>query len=143
MDGHVHRHIVMIVRYNGKFGAIGLSRKKELMYKPVTFDTFADILADFKQSYEKYYHQLLKIKFGLPISHDSHSTEMVCWKFFSLSVVKMPWPAIQKATSSFARDAHNHQADWRRCHALSKGGSRQQKLVTIDEDGELKMQPAA
>ena len=34
-DNHVHRHVVLGVYYANRFGAIGLSRKQDLMNKPV------------------------------------------------------------------------------------------------------------
>ncbi len=32
-----YRHIVLAVHFNGCYGALGLSRRKNLMYKPLTF----------------------------------------------------------------------------------------------------------
>ena len=34
-DNHVHRHVVMGIYHNNQFGALGLSRKKDLMNKPL------------------------------------------------------------------------------------------------------------
>jgi tubulinyl-Tyr carboxypeptidase len=34
----IYRHIVLIVRYNDMFGALGLSRRNDLMYKPLVFE---------------------------------------------------------------------------------------------------------
>ena len=32
-----HRHVVLGVHHNGKFGALGLSRRDDLMFKPLKF----------------------------------------------------------------------------------------------------------
>ena len=35
--GNTHRHVVLAIYHNGYYGAIGMSRRKELMYKPLIF----------------------------------------------------------------------------------------------------------
>uniref|UniRef100_K1QH50 Vasohibin-1 n=1 Tax=Magallana gigas TaxID=29159 RepID=K1QH50_MAGGI len=35
--GNVHRHVVLGIYYAGSYGTIGMSRREDLMYKPVTF----------------------------------------------------------------------------------------------------------
>ena len=35
--GNEHRHVVLGVHFNGYYGAIGISRRGDLMYKPLTF----------------------------------------------------------------------------------------------------------
>lgn len=34
---NVHRHVVLVVSWNGLFGALGMSRRADLMYKPLQF----------------------------------------------------------------------------------------------------------
>ena len=60
LNGHVHRHIVLLVREksSGQFGALGLSRRKELAYKELRYDTCSSILSDYKRSYEKWWHEV-------------------------------------------------------------------------------------
>ena len=48
IDGHRYGHIVLAVRYGGRVGALGLSRRPNLMYKPCEFETLADLVADYK-----------------------------------------------------------------------------------------------
>lgn len=36
-DGMYFRHVVLVVQHGGLYGALGLSRRKELMYKPLVF----------------------------------------------------------------------------------------------------------
>lgn len=35
--GNVHRHVVLGIYYAGSYGTIGMSRREDLMYKPLTF----------------------------------------------------------------------------------------------------------
>jgi hypothetical protein len=37
-SGHYHRHVVLGLYYSGKFGAIGMSRRDDLMYKPLSYN---------------------------------------------------------------------------------------------------------
>lgn len=36
-NGNIHRHVVLGVYHAGKYGAIGMSRRDDLMYKPMHF----------------------------------------------------------------------------------------------------------
>lgn len=36
-NGNVHRHVVLGIYYSGRWGTIGMSRREELMYKPLIF----------------------------------------------------------------------------------------------------------
>ena len=66
------RHIILAVRHpdTGKWGALGLSRRAELMDKPLTYPTLADLLADYVASYKRWWHTVLRIRIGLPVPHD-------------------------------------------------------------------------
>ena len=66
------RHIILAVRHpdTGKWGALGLSRRAELMDKPLTYSTLADLLADYVASYKRWWHTVLRIRIGLPVPHD-------------------------------------------------------------------------
>lgn len=59
MNGHVHRHIVLLIRERatGQFGALGISRRKELAYKELRYNSCSDVLADYRRSYEKWWHE--------------------------------------------------------------------------------------
>ena len=39
---------------SSKFGALGISRRPELMDKGLCFDSLADVITDYKQAYEKW-----------------------------------------------------------------------------------------
>lgn len=83
---HLHRHIVLGVSYGGFYGAIGMSRRDDLMYKPLEFKSLADLVLDFAKCYRKYYHTVKKVKVGLPIIHDPHSYEVINWKALMVSL---------------------------------------------------------
>jgi hypothetical protein len=59
----VYRHIVLAVHHlpSGRFGALGISRREELMYKPLRFGSLAELVSDYKAGYEAWWHKLLKV----------------------------------------------------------------------------------
>ena len=42
-DSNTYRHIVLAVRYEGKWGALGISRRSKLMNKDIRFDSLSDM----------------------------------------------------------------------------------------------------
>ena len=70
LRGTVHRHIVLAVRYEGKWGAVGISRRPSLMNKDFVFDTLSDLVQNYVTSYEACYHKLLTLYIGLPFTHE-------------------------------------------------------------------------
>lgn len=49
--GVTHRHIVLAVRLEEKWGAIGISRRDCLMKKKINFDSLTDLIREFESSY--------------------------------------------------------------------------------------------
>jgi Vasohibin len=49
--GVTHRHIVLAVRLEEKWGAIGISRRDCLMKKKMNFDSLTDLIREFESSY--------------------------------------------------------------------------------------------
>ena len=43
IDGQTYKHIVLAVKHNSKWGSIGLSRRRELYYKDLVYDSFAEL----------------------------------------------------------------------------------------------------
>lgn len=86
---NVHRHVVLGLSYGSNYGALGMSRRKELMDKPVSFQSLGQLVLEYKEAYEKCHHSLKKVKLSLPIVHDIHSCERVKWKYLTLPVYKM------------------------------------------------------
>jgi hypothetical protein len=65
----VHRHMVLAVCVSGKWGALGISRRRCLMDKPVISNSLYDLIIDYRQSYHSVYHKLLTIYLGMPFPH--------------------------------------------------------------------------
>lgn len=47
-----------------KWGALGISRRDELMFKDLAFDSLSELVLDFKAGYEKWWHKLQKARIG-------------------------------------------------------------------------------
>ena len=82
----VFRHIVLVVRYQNKFGALGISRRSSLMWKDVRFDSLYELIMEFRDSYRMVSHELLAIYLGLPIPHDLSIDAPVKWKAVRVSM---------------------------------------------------------
>ncbi|XP_071962530.1 tubulinyl-Tyr carboxypeptidase 2-like [Antedon mediterranea] len=96
-SGTTHRHVVLGVRYNGRYGSLGMSRRSDLMDKPLVFTTLTDLVLDFVKAYGNYWHVVQKVKIGLPVPHDPLSYVPIEWKYLSLNMVKL-------STSEMRRD---------------------------------------
>jgi len=105
-EGGVYRHVVLGVYYNGKYGALGMSRRKDLMYKPLKYESLPSLVKEFLRCYRRYGHIVRKIKCGNKITKDPHSFEPIPWKGISLEVGKMK-------DSEMTRDLEHHSRDLR------------------------------
>ena len=78
----VYRHTVLGVKYGPTYGALGLSRRTDLAYKPLNgkYDRLSVLIDDFLQAYKNYGHTVLRVKIGLPIVHDLKSFLTINWK---------------------------------------------------------------
>jgi hypothetical protein len=78
----LYRHIVLAVRDapSGRWGALGISRRPELMFKPLEHASLAGLVAEFIQAYSVWGHAVQKVRVGLPAPHDAASPENVCWR---------------------------------------------------------------
>lgn len=89
LNGCTHQHVVLGLHYKNKYGSIGMSRRNDLMSKPLEYDSLADLILDFKKSYENYSHILLRVKIGMTVTHDIFSYESIQWGVVSLNVNKI------------------------------------------------------
>lgn len=89
---------------DGRYGSLGMSRRAELMDKPLTFRTLSDLIFDFEDSYKKYLHTVKKVKIGLYVPHEPHSFQPIEWKQLVLNVSKMLRADIRKELEKYARD---------------------------------------
>ena len=89
-SGNHFYHIVLGVHCGGRFGALGISRRDDLMFKHLEFRTLADLVQEFQGAYRGYWHTLRKVKIGQYVSHDVHSVEQIEWKHSVLDVDRLP-----------------------------------------------------
>lgn len=77
----IYRHIVLGVKYGQLYGALGLSRRTDLAYKPLNgkYDRLSALINDYLQAYKNYGHTVLAVKIGLPIIHDLKSYLAINW----------------------------------------------------------------
>ncbi|XP_064624154.1 tubulinyl-Tyr carboxypeptidase 1-like isoform X2 [Lineus longissimus] len=106
-SGNYHRHVVLGLYYTGKFGAIGMSRRDDLMYKPLKFNSLTSLILDFESSYNRYWHEVKKVKIGLPIPHDPHSYEQVSWKYLTLNIPKLNKSELHKELEKHSKEVRS------------------------------------
>eukprot|EP00775_Hariotina_reticulata_P011002 gene11002-11156_t len=115
-DGKVYRHIVLVVCQvpTRLFGAIGLSRRPELMYKPLQFASLADIMADYQSGYRHWGHELIKVRVGLPVEHRLDLLHLpVCWRYITISPTKRSWQCTAALLNQHADAAESLQSQYR------------------------------
>ncbi|XP_028836865.1 tubulinyl-Tyr carboxypeptidase 1 [Denticeps clupeoides] len=103
-SGSHFSHIVLAVHCGGRFGALGISRRRDLMFKPLEFRTLADLLQEYQGAYRAYWHTLRKVKIGQYVSHDPHSVEQIEWKHSVLDVDKLSRDELRKELDRHTRD---------------------------------------
>ncbi len=102
-EGKIYRHIVLVVKYGDRWGALGLSRRPDLMGKDLLYSSLADLILDYKQSYSNNFHSLLKVKLGLPITHNKISNEVLIWKHVSINIENQDWNYVTREIDQHAR----------------------------------------
>ncbi len=100
------RHIVLAVRHQGKWGAIGLSRKDTLMYKKVKFPSLSALIKDYQLAYEQCWHVLKKVYVGFPFRHEPLSMAPIKWRVLNLRIDKHPWVEVADSLDTYAKDLH-------------------------------------
>lgn len=113
-SGNHFHHIVLGVHSGGRFGALGMSRREDLMFKPLEFRTLMDLVQEFDGAYRGYWHTLHKVKIGQYVSHDPHSVEQIEWKHSILDVDKLTKEELRKELERHTRDMRlkvKHEAD--------------------------------
>ncbi|XP_006881902.1 PREDICTED: vasohibin-2-like [Elephantulus edwardii] len=102
--GNYFHHIVLGIYYNGRYGSLGMSRRAELMDKPLVFQTLSDLVFDFEDSYSRCLHTVKKIKIGKYVPHEARSFQPIEWEQLVLNVSKMLRDDIRKELEKYARD---------------------------------------
>ncbi|KAL0027723.1 hypothetical protein WJX77_000968 [Trebouxia sp. C0004] len=102
--GHVYRHIVLAVRHpeTGRWGALGLSRRAELVDKPLIYSSLADLLAAYVASYKQWWHTVLRIRIGLPVPHDVMYDGQVAWRQCCMKVAGEDWSVVRSKVNEHA-----------------------------------------
>ncbi|KAH0620473.1 hypothetical protein JD844_020981 [Phrynosoma platyrhinos] len=103
-SGNYFRHIVLGVNFGGRYGALGISRREDLMYKAPTFRTLSELIFDYEEAYQRCWHTLKKVKLGQYVSHDPHSVEQIEWKHSILDVEKLGREEFRKELERHSRD---------------------------------------
>ncbi|XP_075705696.1 tubulinyl-Tyr carboxypeptidase 1 isoform X1 [Rhinoderma darwinii] len=103
-SGGCFRHIVLGLHCGGHFGAIGISRREDLMYKPLQQKSLSDLMADYQEAYARCWHTLRKIKIGPYVSHDPHSVEQIDWKQSVLDVQDLGAEGLRRELERHSRD---------------------------------------
>lgn len=121
-EDKIYRHIVLVIRVGDKWGAVGLSRRPDLMGKPFSFRSLSSLVENYRDSYTKSidtfslketdnfyldYHTLLKVKIGLPVTHIKVSNENVIWKNIKFKIHDEPWMITSKEIDLYARTIKN------------------------------------
>ncbi|XP_004624789.2 vasohibin-1 isoform X1 [Octodon degus] len=103
-SGNYFHHIVLGVNFGGRYGALGMSRREDLMYKPPAFRTLSELVLDYEAAYGRCWHVLKKVKLGQCVSHDPHSVEQIEWKHSVLDVERLGREDFRKELERHARD---------------------------------------
>lgn len=106
-DDKIYRHIVLVVKTGDSWGALGLSRRSDLMGKPMGFTSLLDLVRDYDRCYQTNSHKLVKIKLGLPVTHHRHSNEPIVWKHTSIVIQSRGWTDIAKDIDGYLRAIRN------------------------------------
>lgn len=101
IHGSIHRHIVLAIRYQGKWGAVGISRRNNLMNKDITFSSLSELVQEYKKSYEQCLHKLITIYLGLPLPHDKFTDQPIKWKATKISIAENSDSSIEQKVNQF------------------------------------------
>ena len=126
-SGNYFRHIVLGVNFGGRYGALGMSRREDLMYKPPAFRTLSELVLDYEAAYGRCWHVLKKVKLGQCVSHDPHSVEQIEWKHSVLDVERLGREDFRKELERHARDMRlkvRAHCPARGTQGLGRGGGR-------------------
>lgn len=129
--GNVHRHVVLGVfcPETGLFGALGMSRRSSLAFKPLKYTSLAELLVDYINSYQSYMHKVKRIKIGSPLGYSNRSFESINWNGCTVMPCKENPGEWQRAVEKHARTIR--QAYLTRENAVSFLSLR--NLTNLDE----------
>ena len=135
-ENNSYKHIVLGIYYNGKFGALGLSRRNTLMYKDLKFDSLHELLKDFTQCYATCYHSVDRIKLGLPVNHDKQSMEVIMWKYMYMRPSKLSDKELRQQCDTYSRQLRGQNAHHMKYAAMRAKESVSRVAITDMSDSE-------
>ncbi|KAJ0026532.1 hypothetical protein NQD34_017532 [Periophthalmus magnuspinnatus] len=103
-SGHCFHHVVLGVYCNGRYGSLGMSRRQDLMDKPLSYRTLGDLVGEFESSYKRYQHTIKKVKIGLYVPHDPHVFQPIEWKHLVLNAARLGALEMKKELEKHGRD---------------------------------------
>jgi hypothetical protein len=119
----IHRHVVLglYCHKTSKFGTVGISRRSELSYKPLKFETLSDLLNDFICTYSKFMHKVKRIRMGSPIPNVNRSYESIDWNCLNVFPVE--------SNRDWIRQVEKHSRSIRLCNNyFTQSSSSNQKF---------------
>ena len=101
-----HRHIVLAVRTpQGKWGAVGISRRSNLQDKPMVHASLSELLLEFALSYREVGHALRKVYVGLPLPQGAADHAALQWRAAALRLPLRLLPPAEHPLGGRARAA--------------------------------------
>ncbi|BHF71821.1 Tubulinyl-Tyr carboxypeptidase 1 [Sparganum proliferum] len=113
-------HIVLGIYCRGYFGALGMSRREDLMYKPLEFHCLSDLVGSYLKAYASYEHIVQKLKIGGPIPHEPHMLETIMWRGLSISPVHASEARMSHLIETYSKQLTSSVASPRQVHQLSR-----------------------
>uniref|UniRef100_T1IQU1 Vasohibin n=1 Tax=Strigamia maritima TaxID=126957 RepID=T1IQU1_STRMM len=96
-------HVVLGIYYGGVYGALGLSRRADLMYKPLVYKSLSDMVFDYVYCYKRYEHRVVKLTIGHYVPHNPKVNDSINWKGLCLHLNQMIEEQARKETDKYAR----------------------------------------
>jgi hypothetical protein len=127
VNGQTAKHIVLALRQPGVgWGALGLSRRLELYYYALgSHPSLAELYDTFRGAYAGVGHRLARVRIGLPVPHDSFSTERVCWVYRTIDVRGDARQGdVRAQLNAFSKSAPKLAHAWRSSGAGGAGSER-------------------
>lgn len=91
-EKYEHSHIVLAISNKSKWGALGISRMRTLMDKPMKFNSLFELVSEYNKSYQILGHTLIEISVGLPfpyfdMNQSPSESPPILWKTLKLVLV--------------------------------------------------------
>ena len=130
------------VHCSGRFGALGLSRRVHLMYKPCSFPSLAALIREYEQRYAEVGHTLLRVRVGLPIPPSRHSTQAIAWRHVIVVMRGLDDDTLRMACEQYMRRLRRGTVEEGRCIVKQRrrggGGGGGGGRARVDGRGEGK-----